>query len=84
MTTQTASVSIRLPDGEGNPELVRLASPPTWSRPDRLLTSRLDVLLPPRNSAFDTLRIGPEIDRLIFGQLEPEGAMVVRGSSHNI
>lgn len=40
MTAQAVSVSISLPDGAGNPELVHLATPPAWSRPDRPLTSR--------------------------------------------
>jgi hypothetical protein len=40
VTAQAVSVSIRLPDGEGNPELVHLATPPPWSRPDRPLASR--------------------------------------------
>ena len=42
-TTATAaatSSSILLPDADGNPELVRLGPPGTWSRPSQPLTSR--------------------------------------------
>ena len=35
-----ASSSIRLPDADGNPELVRIGPAAAWSRPSRPLSSR--------------------------------------------
>jgi hypothetical protein len=40
VTVHPQTAAIRLPDGEGNPQLVRLAAPAAWSRPDRPLSSR--------------------------------------------
>ena len=39
-TSAPTALSIRLPDHQGNPELVRLGPPGTWSRPHQPLTSR--------------------------------------------
>ena len=40
MTGHGTPASIRLPDGEGNPELLQLGPPAAWPRPSRPLTSR--------------------------------------------
>lgn len=40
MSVHAGTAAIHLPDGEGNPQLVRLARAAAWSRPDHPLTGR--------------------------------------------
>jgi Protein of unknown function (DUF993) len=40
VTVRAGTASIRLPDAQGKPELVRLGPPAAWSRPDRPLSGR--------------------------------------------